>query len=297
MKATPPSELLTNVLIAVMCAIWGTTWLVVKMGVVDLPPFSSAAMRMGIAAVVMAVVAALLLKSDSGEKPPIWLSIVMGIGNFAVTYGIVYWASQILPSGVIALLWAVFPMMMAITGHFFLDGEKLRPIQWIGFVLGFAGVAVLTTDLSQSGDRATLAALIVLISPLAACVSTAIVKKHGANVNSNLLNRDGLFVSTVILGAMALLFERDAEPVLSNFAIFSVGYLAIMGTVVTFGIYYYLLRYAPAYKLSLIAFITPAIAMGMGTIFGDESATTQIFLGALLILGGVILVVARRRAA
>ncbi len=290
-----PSALRTNLLIAVMCAIWGTTWLVVKKGVADLPPFSSAALRMALAAIVMAGVAAALAKRESGEKPPLWMSVIMGFGNFAITYGIVYWASTILPSGLIALLWAVYPMMMAITGHYYLDGEKLRPVQWLGFLVGFVGVAVLKTDLDEFGSAAPLAALIVLLSPLAACISTAIIKKHGANVSSNLLNRDGLIVSVFPLLAMALLFERDAPVEWSGFAIFSVAYLAIMGTVVTFGIYYYLLRYAPAYKLSLIAFVTPAIAMGVGTLLGNETATPRILLGAAFILGGVVLVVIRRR--
>lgn len=290
-----PSRLQTNLLITVMCLIWGSTWLVVKKGVEDLPPFTAAALRMGLAGVVMAGVAAMLAKRDSGRKPPFWLSAIMGIGNFAITYGLVYWASKILPSGVVALLWAVFPMMMAIAGHFYLDGEKLRLGQWIGFVVGFIGVAVLKTDLSEFGTAAPMAALLVLLSPLAACVATAVIKKHGADVSSNLLNRDGLFIATIPLLALAVGFERDVEFEWTSFGLFSIGYLAIVGTVVTFGIYYYLLRYAPAYKLSLIAFITPAIAMGMGTTVGNEELTPRILLGAAFILVGVILVVSRRR--
>ncbi len=280
-----------------MCLIWGTTWLVVKKGVEDLPPFTAAAIRMAIAAIAMAGVAAVFAKRESGTRPALWLSAIMGIGNFAVTYGIVYSASRVLPSGVIALLWAVFPMFMAIASHFYLDGEKLRPVQWLGFLVGFIGVAFLEADLDEFGEAAPGMALLVLLSPLAACISTAIVKKHGSKVSSNLLNRDGLLISVIPLFALAAVFERDADIEWTNFAIFSVGYLALMGTVVTFGIYYYLLRYAPAYKLSLIAFITPAIAMAVGTLFGNETATTHIWIGAVLILAGVVLVVTRRRRA
>lgn len=290
-----PSPLKTNLLIAVMVVIWSTTWLVVKKGVVDLPPFTSATLRMALAAIIMVVVSATIAKRESGEKPTLKLSLIMGFGNFSVTYGIVYWASTILPSGLIALLWAVYPMMMAITGHFYLDGEKLRPLQWLGFLVSFVGVAILKTDLEEFGEAAPLAALIVLISPLVSCLATAYVKKHGANVSSNLLNRNGLIVSVFPLLAMVLVFERDASIEWTPFAIFSVAYLAIMGTVVTFGIYYYLLRFAAAYKLSLIAFITPAMAMAVGVFLGNETATSRILLGAAFILGGVILVVIRRR--
>ena len=293
--AGAPSRLRTNILIVVLCVIWSTTWLVVKKGVVDLPPFTSATLRMALAALVMAGVSAVLAKREGGEKPSIRLSLVMGIGNFSVTYGIVYWASTILPSGLIALLWAIYPMMMAITGHFYLDGEKLRPLQWTGFMISFIGVAVLKTDLEEFGESAPLAASIVLLSPLSSCIATAIVKKHGANVSSNLLNRNGLIVSVFPLLAMTLLFERDATIHWTGFAVFSVAYLAIMGTVVTFGIYYYLLRFAAAHKLSLIAFITPAIAVAIGCLLGNETANLRILLGAAFILSGVVLVVIRRR--
>ena len=303
--AEGPSPFRTNLLITVMCLIWGSTWIVVKKGVEDLPPFTAATLRMGLAGIAMAGVAAALARRESGTKPPLWLSATMGIGNFAITYGIVYWASEILPSGVIALLWAVFPMMMAIAGHFYLDGEKLQPRQWLGFLMGFAGVFVLQGDLENFRSVADdpdatvftgpMVALIVLLSPLAACVATAVIKKHGANVSSNLLNRDGLLISTIPLLALWLAFERDTSFEWTGFGIFSIGYLAIVGTVVTFGIYYYLLRYAPAYKLSLIAFITPAIAMLMGTIFGDETLSSQILGGAGCILVGVLLVVLKKR--
>lgn len=303
--AAGPSPFRTNLLITLMCLIWGSTWIVVKKGVEDLPPFTAATLRMGLAGVAMAIVAAFLRKRESGRKPPFWLSVTMGLGNFAITYGIVYWASEILPSGVIALLWAVFPMMMAIAGHFYLDGEKLHARQWLGFLVGFAGVFVLKADLQDFKATAEstsalaisppMVALIVLLSPLAACIATAVIKKHGSDVSSNLLNRDGLLVSAVPLLAMWLAFERDAEFEWTGFGIFSIGYLALVGTVVTFGIYYYLLRYAPAYKLSLIAFITPAIAMFMGTVFGDEELSNKILGGAACILAGVLLVVLKKR--
>ena len=295
-----PSPLKTNVLIGVLCLIWGSTWIVVKKSTDDLPPFTSAGIRMALASVIMGIVAFALRSRENGEKPKLWLSATMGFGNFALTYGIVYWASSILPSGLVALLWAVFPMMMAVSGHFFLDGEKLRLPQWLGFALGFAGVAVLKGDIdsftsTNSEFSATAVALIVLISPLAACIATTVIKKHGAKVSSNLLNRDGLFISAIPLLGLALLFERDAQPQWTGFAFFSIGYLAIMGTCVTFGIYYWLLRYAPAYKLSLIAYITPAIAMALGTLVGNEPLGPRTLTGAAFILGGVVLVVTKGR--
>jgi len=77
----------------------------------------------------------------------------------------------------------------------------------------------------------------------------------------------------------------------SSAAILGIGYLALGGTVLTFGIYFWLLRYAPAYKLSLIAYVTPAIALFLGWIIDNEPITIYTISGSALIMGGILGVV------
>ena len=118
---------------AVLCLIWGSTWIVLKGGLRDLPPFTSAGVRFLIAALIMLSVAAVLSRREGGSRPPVWLSLTQGTVNFAISYGIVYHCETVLPSGLVSLMWGVYPMLQALAGHWFLEDERLRSGQWFGF--------------------------------------------------------------------------------------------------------------------------------------------------------------------
>ena len=282
---------MTYGLIALLCLIWGSTWLVIRTGLDDLPPLSSAGIRFAVAALVFAGLAPLLRHREGGRTPPRWLSLSMAVLSFSVPYGLVYVAETEIPSGLTSVIWAVFPMMVAICGHYALPGERLRPRHWAGFLMGFLGVALLfLTDLRDLGPDALQAGALLLLSPLTAAVGQTLVKRHGAKVSSVMLNRDGLIGSALLLLTAGFFFERGEPMHWTLSAILSVAYLSIIGTVVTFGLFFWLLRYAPAHKLSLIAYVTPVIALALGWSVGQESVGLRTLAGAALVLSGVLLV-------
>lgn len=294
MSARAPSTLATALLVALLCLIWGSTWLVIAGGLRDLPPFTSAGARFLVAAVVMSALAPALARREGGSRPALSLSLAVGVLNFAASYGIVYWSETRLPSGLASVLWSVFPMLMAISGSWFLDGERLRTVQMLGFVVGFAGVVLLfATDLRTIRADAVPAGIVLLGSPFVACIGTTVLKKQGRDVSSALVNRNALWIGAAVLLGLAALFERDAEIRWTRAAIASVVYLAIFGTVLTFGLYFWLLRHTQAYRLSTIAYVTPAIALTVGTLVGKEPLTPWTIAGSATILCGVALVMRR----
>jgi drug/metabolite transporter (DMT)-like permease len=293
-QKTPPPALVRG-LIALLCLIWGSTWVVIKEGLRDLPPLTSASARFVIAAFIMIAVAAVLSRREGGRNPPVWLWMVQGTTSFAISYGIVYYAETVLPSGLVSLLWGVYPMLQALAGHWFLDGERLESRQWIGFVVCLMGLVLLfRTDLPSFGAEGIPTAMLLFISPIAVVIGTTLVKRYGSGVSSTLLNRNGMFFGAALLMASAFIFERGASVEWTPTAIASVLYLAVMGTVVTFSLFFWLLRYAPANRMALIAYVTPAIALFLGWAFADEPMSLSILAGAGLILGGVLLVVHKR---
>jgi drug/metabolite transporter (DMT)-like permease len=292
--ATPsgrgPGRVTTALAVALLCAVWGSTWIVIKAGLRDLPVLSSAAARFTLAALVFVALAPVLHRREGGERPPRWMAVAMGTLNFAVPYGIVYTVETVIPSGLTSVLWAVFPMMTAALAHVWLPGERLRARQWLGFSVGLAGVAVLfATDLRGIGPAALAAGGLLLLSPFVAAIGQIVTKRHGAATSAALLNRDGMLVAAAGLWLVALPLERQSAAVLSPTAIGSVAYLAIVGTVVTFGIYYWLLRYVAASRLSLIAYVTPAIALWLGWAVGGEPLAASTIAGSALILLGIAL--------
>ncbi len=283
-----PSSFTIRGLFFLLCLIWGSTWLVIKQGLEDLPPLTSAGLRFGLAAVCLALFIALGGRRDRGEAPPQRLWLMMGVLNFSFSYGLVYYAETLLPSGLVSVLWAVYPLMMAVLAHRYLPGERLGPSHAFGFVLGFAGVVLLfLTDVSSVGPEAMTLAALLMLSPMAAAISTLLVKKYGSGYSAMLLNRNAMAIGAGILLGGAAVAEQGEPITWSNTAIFSIVYLALAGTVVTFTIYFWLLRHCPANKLSLIAFITPCVALFLGQALGGEQITANTIGGTAMILTGV----------
>jgi drug/metabolite transporter (DMT)-like permease len=290
-----PSATTINVLVALLCVLWGSTWLVIKIGLGDMGPFTGAGLRFLVAAVVMSAVAPALARREGGDPPPWWLSATMGLLNLTLSYGIVYWCETRLASGLVSILWGVFPLMVAFGGHFFLRSERLVTRQWLGFAVGFSGVFVLFAyDVHGVGWDAVPVGLVLLLSPLACAAATMVIKRHGAGVSSALLNRNALWIAAPLMLGFAGPGDGWAVAWTTR-TILSVLYLAIAGTALTFGIYFWLMRYAAANRLSLIAYVTPPIAITLGWSILDEPILPSTLGGSALILAGIVLVVRRPR--
>lgn len=274
-----------------MCLVWGSTWFVVRDGLQDMEPLGSAGLRFALAWVIMLPIAGFIGRREGGARPTARLVLAMAMGNFAISYGIVYWSEETLPSGLAAVLWGIYPIMTAVVGHFYLPESRIVGVQWVGLAVGFLGVVLLfLTDVVSVGGDATLRGGVLLLSPLVSTFATAYVKKHGAGVSSALLNRWALFVGSCMLLGAAFLLEGGVEIPTSPKAIQGIVYLAAMGTVLTFSLYFWVLRSSSAVSLSLIAYVTPAIALAVGAVLGEERVTVWTIGGLLLILSGCGLV-------
>jgi drug/metabolite transporter (DMT)-like permease len=286
-----PGPLKVLLLTALLCLIWGSTWVVIKNGLEDLPPLGSAAARFTLAAGAMSLLCALFAAREGGARPTLALTQVLGSLNFAASYGIVYWTEARLPSALVSVLWAVYPLLQAVVGHLFLPGERLAPAQGLGFGLGFLGVAALfATDLRGLGPEAIPAGAVLLLSPLVSAIGTTFVKKHGAGTSSMLLNRNAMWLGAAGLWTAALALERGASYRWTGMALFSLAYLALFGTVTAFGLYFWLLRHTPANRMSVIAYVTPAVALSLGLVVRHEPIGPWTLAGLGAILAGVFLV-------
>lgn len=282
---------------ALLCLLWGSTWLAIKWGLRDVPPFAGAAARFVVAFVVMAVLVAVLGRSEGGEPPPRNVVLAQGLCQFVLNYALVYLSETILPSGLVSVLWSIFPLCMAFAGHFVTRAEPLAARQWLGFAVAFAGIVLLFfTDVASISQGAVLMGLLLLLGPISVAFSTTLVKRRAHGASSLILNRDSILIGALGLGLLSLLFERGQPVEWSPRAIASVLYLAIPGTVVTFGIYLWLLRSVPAYRLSLTAYVTPVVALLVGASIGGEALGVTTLTGTGLVLGGVALSLARKRA-
>jgi drug/metabolite transporter (DMT)-like permease len=277
--------------LAALVLIWGTTWAAIRIGLRGIPPFTGVALRFAIAAAVLLIAGALLgIRLQGGRR--VWaLGAVNSALAFSLSYGVVYWAEQWVPSGLASVLFSTFPLMVAVLAHFSLPGERLRPASSAGILMGFAGVVVIfSEDLGGLGGPQTLrAALVFLISPLAAAVANVTVKRWGEGINSLSLTALPMAATAGVMGGLAVAVERQHTITLDAVSIGALLYLAVFGTAVTFFLYFWLLARLPATRLSLITYGVPVVAVLVGTIFLSEPFTPRMLLGTLMVLCGVAL--------
>lgn len=289
---------LTHGALALLILIWGTTWAAIRVGLEGLPPFTGVAIRFGIAAVVLLAVAGIMKWPLGSGRRAYFLWTVNATLSFSVSYGVVYWAEQWVPSGLAAVLFSTFPLFVAVMAHLWLPGERLRLVSMAGIVLGFAGVVtIFSEDLtSLAGNRTRWAATVFLISPLVSAVANVAVKKWGAGFHPISLTAVPMAMTAAMMGGVAAVVEKGRGSSLDTASTAALIYLAVCGTAVTFFLYFWLLDRLPATRLSLITYGVPIVAVTVGTLFLDEPFTFRMLLGALLVLAGVALAVKYGRA-
>jgi drug/metabolite transporter (DMT)-like permease len=208
----------------------------------------------------------------------------------------VYWSEQYVPSGLASILFATFPILVTVFAHLLLPGEPLRIGSALGALTAFLGVVVIfSEDLAKiGGPKTAFAAGLFMLSPLVSSMSSVLVKKWGAAIHPISLAAMPMAVGTVVMTAMALLFERHRSIVWTTASIGSLAYLAVCGSAVTFTLYYWLLRHVRAGRVALIAYATPVIAVITGVLFLHEPLTSRFVVGGALVIAGVA-VTARSR--
>ena len=199
--------------LAAVTLIWGSTWAAIRLGLTDVPPFAGVALRFGVAALVLFGMARALGVRLGSSRREVALWLVNGLGTFVFTYGVVYWAEQRVPSGLTSILFATFPLFVAVLAHVALPGDRLRPVSALGVVAGFAGVALIfSEDLAAvAAPGAGGAALWILVASLAAAVANVAVKRWGEGIHPVALIAPPMALAAEI--GRASCRERVSSPV------------------------------------------------------------------------------------
>lgn len=282
-------------LYALVCLIWGSTWLAIKIGLEGVPPFLGAGLRFSLAAAILWA-----LVYFAGLSPRLTprgrrAAVIAGALGFGVCYSLVYWAETRVATGLVAVLCAVAPLITALLTAFVSRTETLTPRKGVGIVIGIAGVVVLFWPQEGVASADALGLLAAFVSSVGAAGNLVAQSLWSKKDDARVLNAWSMTLGAILILGLSALFERGASVVWSPANVGAIFYLAILGTVVAFLSYYRLIHELPATVVSLITLIFPVVAIVLGMVFLGETLSANAGMGIVLIMGGVGLALARRR--
>lgn len=272
-----------------ICTIWGSTWLAIKIGLETMTPMLSAGLRMALAGVILFAIIRIKKIPIPWNAESRWFYGIAALTSFSIPFALVYWGEHQISSGMTSILFATFPLWVAVMSGIFIPSEELTQYKIIGVLLGFTGVAtIFSNDIQFDGNSlAWLGMGAVILSAAMQGFSAVFIKKHGHTISPFVVSCLPMSISAVLLLSASLFFEDTSGVQFTPLAIVSIFYLAIFGSIVTFVSYFWLLKRVEVVLLSLTAFITPLIAVFLGVLILNEQISTQLFVGATLVFLGI----------
>src|ERR1700758_4092743 len=283
---------------AIIYFVWGSTFLAIRVGVREVPPFLLAAMRFLVAGLVL--YGWMIAQGERSPSRRQWMSaFVLAVLIFVLDYGLLFWAEQRVPSGIAAVMMATIPVFMALSEIILLQTQKLTFRLASALLIGMGGVAVLMSHSLNLGgaplDRA--GALALIIAAMSWSVSSALTRKlplppsKVMSSGAQMLAGGGLLAFT----AAALGEFRNFHPwTVSPGAWLSLLYLIVAGSIIAFSAYVWLIHHESPTKVGTYAYVNPVVAVLLGYFLGGETLGLRTILGTVFVLISVVIITTTR---
>jgi drug/metabolite transporter (DMT)-like permease len=293
----PPAWMILGAF-AIIYFVWGSTFLAIRVGVREVPPFLLAALRFLVAGLVLyGWVMARGGRSPSGRQ---WASIFgLAVLIFLLDYGLLFWAEQRVPSGLAAVMLATIPMFTALAEIAILGTQKLTARLGAALAIGLCGVAVLVSRSLNLGGAVidTAGAVALIVAAISWSISSALMRKvplpESKVMNSGAQMLAGGVLLAITSGALGEYrnFHPEAVSLKTWLALL---YLILAGSVLAFTAYVWLIHHESPTKVGTYAYVNPAVAVLIGYFFGGEELGARTILGTLFVLVSVVLITTAR---
>jgi drug/metabolite transporter (DMT)-like permease len=274
-------------LYALICLIWGSTWLAIKIGLVGVPPFLAAGIRFMLSTLLVGVGLALTRRGLRLTRDEKICVLSVGLLVFWLDYAAVYWAETKISSGLTAVLFSTMPLITSLLSVYWMRTETLSPRKLTGILVGVFGTVLLFWPHERLGFPQALGMLAALGASLCAAINLVMMKRYGHDADPYLVNFFGMALGAACLIAMSAALENWSAVTWSRNNVLSLVYLAVFGSVIAFSAYYYLIKRMDATIVSLSTLIIPIVALALGHAFLDEIVTPRSLAGIATIVAGV----------
>jgi len=278
--------------------VWGSTFLAIRVGVREVPPFLLASMRFFVAGVVL--FGWMRLTGTPSPSRREWVSAsLLAVCIFVLDYGLVFWAEQRVPSGIAAVMMATIPVFMALSEILFLRTQRLTLRLALALLVGMGGVLVLVTRSLGLGEAPidTAGAVALVIAAVSWSIASALNRKLPLPESKGMSSGAQMLVGGILLAVAAAVFGEFRGvhiEVVSRGAWLALAYLIVAGSIIGFTAYVWLLHHESPTKVGTYAYVNPVVAVIVGYFLGGETVGPRTLLGTLLVLVSVVVITTTR---
>jgi drug/metabolite transporter (DMT)-like permease len=285
-------NLLAYLCLAAISIIWGTTFLVMRIGVTQFPPFLFAAIRQ-ITAGSLLCGFLLLIKGD--KLPSLSTLRIQAFRGFLLITcgnGLVSWAEVVVTSGLAAIICSTLPVMVILINLSINRNERPTPTIVIGSLIGLGGIVLIFSEFLSDfiNPRYQIGILLIFIATLAWGIGSILTKRTIQNSNPFLNAGLQMLFGGIFCLPFSFAFDDLQHVILSNEVLFALSYLILVGSISAFSMYVYTLSKLPMTIASLYSYINPLVAVVLGWLVLDEKLNLKIGIAFLITVAGIYLV-------
>ena len=279
---------------AIIYFVWGSTFLAIRVGVAEVPPFLLAGMRFLAAGVVL--FAWVRVKGTPFPTVREWGSAtLLAVLIFVMDYGLLFWAEQRVPSGIAAVMMATIPVFMTLSEILIMKTQRLTLRLGGALLVGLAGVAVLVSRSASFGDAPidAIGAGALIVAAISWSVGSALTRKLPLPASKAMSSGAQMLAGGVLLTVTAGVLDEfrgfHAETV-SLKAWLSLAYLIVAGSIVAFTAYVWLIHHESPTRVGTYAYVNPVVAVVLGYLVGGESIGVRTIVGTVCVLVSVVVI-------
>jgi len=284
---------------AIIYLVWGSTFLAIRIGVREVPPFLFAGMRFSAAGIML--YAWMRAKGAASPTRREWASLsLLAVLIFVLDYGLLFWAEKRVPSGVAAVMMATIPVFMALAEILFLRTQRLTLRLASALLIGIAGVAVLVSRSVGFGEAAidTSGAIALVVAAISWSLASVLTRKLHLPESKVMSSGAQMLAGGILLTLTAAIlgeFRGFQVNAVSTGAWLALVYLIVAGSIVAFTAYVWLIHHESPTKVGTYAYVNPVVAVLLGYALGGEGLGARTIVGTLLVLVSVVAVITTTR--
>jgi drug/metabolite transporter (DMT)-like permease len=299
MAMTRPQKWQVLLAFAVIYFVWGSTFLAIRVGVREVPPFLLAGVRFLVAGFVLYV----WMRAKGVCSPTLreWRAATfLAVLIFVCDYGLLFWAERRVPSGIAAVMMAMIPVCMALSEILIMKTQRLTARLAVALAMGIAGVAVLVNPSGAFGGTAidTAGAVALLVAAMSWSLASALTRKLPLPASKAMSSGAQMLAGGILLSITAGVlgeFRGFRVETVSAKAWIALGYLIVAGSIIGFTAYVWLIHHESPTKVGTYAYVNPVVAVLVGYFFGGEALGARTVLGTVLVLISVVVITTEKR--